>query len=30
VQYAPAIKRYLLASLHGGPGQLGVFDAPNP
>jgi hypothetical protein len=30
VQYAPAIKRYLLASFHGGPGQLGVFDAPNP
>ena len=30
VVYAPALKRYLLASFHGGPGQLGVFDAPNP
>jgi hypothetical protein len=30
VVYAPALKRYLLASFHGGPGQLGVFDSPNP
>jgi hypothetical protein len=28
--YAPALKRYLLASFHGGPGQLGIFDAANP
>jgi hypothetical protein len=28
--YAPALKRYLLAAFHGGPGQLGVFDSPNP
>jgi len=28
--YAPALKRYLAASFHRGPGQLGVFDAPNP
>ena len=30
VNYAPALKRYLLAAFHGGPGQLGVFDSPNP
>jgi hypothetical protein len=30
VVYAPALKRYLLSAFHGGPGQLGVFDAPNP
>lgn len=30
VVYAPALKRYLAASFHGGPGQLGVFDSPNP
>jgi hypothetical protein len=30
VQHVPGIKRYLLASFHGGPGQLGIFDAPNP
>jgi hypothetical protein len=30
VVYAPALKRYLLAGFHVGPGQLGVFDAPNP
>jgi hypothetical protein len=30
VVYAPALKRYLLASFHSGPGQLGVFDAPTP
>jgi Domain of unknown function (DUF4185) len=28
--YAPALKRYLIASFHRGPGQLGVFDSPNP
>jgi len=30
VVYAPALKRYLMGSFHGGPGQLSVFDAPNP
>jgi len=30
VVYAPALKRYLIASFHGGPGQLGIFDSPNP
>jgi len=30
VNYDPALKRYLLACYHGGPGCLGVFDAPNP
>jgi hypothetical protein len=30
VVYAPALKRYLLTSFHGGPGQLGVFDSPAP
>lgn len=30
VVYSPALKRYLLTSYHEGPGQLGVFDAPNP
>ncbi len=30
VVYAPALKRYLLAAFHGGPGQLGIFDSPNP
>lgn len=29
VVYSPMLKRYLGASF-GGPGQLGVFDAPNP
>jgi len=29
VVYSPALKCYLLASFRG-PGQLGVFDAPNP
>lgn len=28
--YLPALKRYLAASFHRGPGQLGVFDSPNP
>jgi hypothetical protein len=30
VVYAPALKRYLMGSFHGGPGHLSVFDAPNP
>ena len=30
VVYAPTIKRYLLTGFHVGPGQLGIFDAPNP
>jgi Domain of unknown function (DUF4185) len=30
VNYAPALHRFLLASFHGGPGQLGVFDGPTP
>ena len=30
VVYAPGLKRYLLTSFHKGPGQLGVFDGPNP
>jgi hypothetical protein len=30
VAYVPALKRYLLASFHTGPGQLGIFDAPEP
>jgi hypothetical protein len=30
VAYDPALKRYLLTSFHGGPGQLGIFDAPQP
>lgn len=28
--YIPALQRYLLTCFHVGPGQLGVFDAPNP
>jgi hypothetical protein len=28
--YIPSRKRYLLMSFHTGPGQLGVFDAPQP
>jgi hypothetical protein len=28
--YLPSLKRYLLAAFHTGPGQLGVFDAPEP
>jgi Domain of unknown function (DUF4185) len=28
--YDPAIRRYLAASFHAGPGQLGIFDAPEP
>ena len=30
VVYLPALRRYLLTAFHLGPGQLGVFDAPNP
>jgi hypothetical protein len=30
VVYAPALKRYLLTCFHKGPGQLGVFDGPQP
>jgi len=30
MDYNPALKRFLLTSYHVGPGQLGVFDAPNP
>jgi hypothetical protein len=30
VVYDPALKRFLLTCFHVGPGQLGVFDAPNP
>ena len=30
VVYVPGLKRFLLASFHTGPGQLGVFDAPSP
>jgi len=28
--YDPALKRFLLTCFHVGPGQLGVFDAPQP
>lgn len=30
VVYAPALRRYLLTNFHKGPGQLGVFDGPQP
>lgn len=30
VVYDPGLKRYLLTGYHTGPGQLGVFDAPQP
>lgn len=30
VVYAPALKRYLMATFYGGPGQLEVLDSPNP
>jgi hypothetical protein len=30
VVYLPSLRRYLLSAFHLGPGQLGVFDAPNP
>ncbi|HZR16774.1 MAG TPA: DUF4185 domain-containing protein [Verrucomicrobiae bacterium] len=28
--YDPGLKRYLMTCFHVGPGQLGIFDAPNP
>jgi hypothetical protein len=30
VVYVPALRRYLLTCFHQGPGQLGVFDGPQP
>lgn len=30
VSYDPGLKRFLLTSFHTGPGQLGVFDGPEP
>jgi hypothetical protein len=30
VVYAPALKRYLLGTFHGGPGQVSVFEGPTP
>ena len=30
VVFVPALKRYLLTTFHKGPGQLGIFDAPQP
>jgi hypothetical protein len=30
IVYVPGITRYLLTCFHVGPGQLGVFDAPDP
>ncbi|MHC4400055.1 MAG: DUF4185 domain-containing protein [Planctomycetota bacterium] len=30
VAYNPVLERYLLCTFHTGPGQLGVFDAPQP
>ncbi len=30
VVYDPGLKRFLLTCFHVGPGQLGVFEAPNP
>ena len=30
VIYHPALKRFLLTIFHKGPGQLGIFDAPQP
>lgn len=30
VVYVPALRRYLLTTFHKGPGQLGIFDAPQP
>jgi hypothetical protein len=30
VVYIPGLKRFLLTCFHSGPGQLGVFDAPDP
>ncbi len=30
IVYDPGLKRFLLTCFHTGPGQLGVFEAPNP
>jgi hypothetical protein len=30
VVYMPALRRYLLSNFHKGPGQLGLFDGPQP
>jgi hypothetical protein len=30
VVYVPALKRYLVTIFHKGPGQLGIFDGPQP
>jgi len=30
IVWNPALKRYLLASFHMGPGQLGIFEGPEP
>jgi hypothetical protein len=30
VAYVPALKRFLLTCFHAGPGQLGIFDSPQP
>jgi hypothetical protein len=30
VVYAPALRRFLLTNYHKGPGQLGIFDGPQP
>jgi hypothetical protein len=30
VVYIPALKRYLMSCFHKGPGELGIFDAPQP
>ncbi len=30
ITYIPGLNRYLLACFHTGPGQLGIFDAPQP
>ncbi len=30
IAYDPGLKRFLLTCFHAGPGQLGIFDAPNP
>ncbi|MCD6360886.1 MAG: DUF4185 domain-containing protein, partial [Armatimonadetes bacterium] len=30
VVYNPGIGRYIMTAFHGGPGQLGIFDAPQP
>jgi hypothetical protein len=30
VAYHPQLKRFLLTTFHSGPGQLGIFDSPQP